>query len=122
MVESEDAALASGISTGDIQGVGIVVGHGSSASVAWPQPQAQLELVTLLDKFLDELERYEGSISDASGVRESAIEVKSEIGKPSPKWGLVRGLLRGISASVKNVDSLLEAVKNIQALVSHGFK
>jgi hypothetical protein len=122
MIESEDGARSAGISTGDIRGVGIVVGHGSSASVAPAQPQAQLELVAMLDKFLDLLERCEASISDASSVRESAIEVKSEIGKPSPKWGLVRVLLRGISASVASVDSLVETVNNIQVLVSHSFK
>jgi hypothetical protein len=122
MIDSEEAAQASGISTGHIQGVGIVVGHGSSASVGWPQPQAQLDLVTLLVEFLDLLKRHEESIEDASSVRESAIAVKSEAEKPSPKWGVVRGLLRGIAASVARVDALTEAVNNIQILVTHSFK
>jgi hypothetical protein len=122
MVDSEAAARARGISTGDIQGVGIVVGDGSSASVGWPQPQAQPELATLLDEFLDLLKCYQGSIEDVSSVRDSAIAVKSEIAEPSPKWGVVRGLLRGITASVARVDALTEAINNIQILVAHSFK
>jgi hypothetical protein len=110
------------VSTGDIEGIGIVVGHGSSASVNMSQSAMDADLAAELGKFILLLDRYGAEMADALAVRESAVEVQSELGKPSPRWAIVRTLIAGIKASVINVATLTEAINNIQILVGHGAK
>jgi len=117
MKDQQDRSRASGINVGDVQGTGIVIGHGSSASVN--QLPEQRHAAALLDEFIQLLARYEGSVADAAGVRESVTAAKAELAEPSPRWQAVRGLLRGIAAGVAGVSVLAEAVNNIQALVAH---
>jgi hypothetical protein len=111
--------LRSDIRAGDVQGAGIVIGHGSSASVQQSLPPSQCEAIALLDEFLRLLASHESSVADASGIRESAVAARTEVGEPSPRWPVVRGLLRGIAAGVAGVSALTGAINNIQALVSH---
>jgi len=122
MISSDSDHTMSVISTGDIKGVGIAVGPGSSASVKLSQPAMPADLTTELDKFIRLLERYQNEMPDAPSVRESAMEVQSEIGRPSPRWAIVRTLVAGIKASVANVAALTEAINNIQILVGHTAK
>jgi hypothetical protein len=117
MKDQQDGSRTSNISTGDIHGTGIVIGHGSSASVN--QPPEQRDAAALLDEFIQLLARYGGSVADAASIRESAAAAKAELAEPSPRWQVVRGLLRGIAAGVAGVSVLAEAVNNIQALVAH---
>jgi|SRR5215831_3396709 len=117
MKEHQGENLASGINVGDVHGTGIVIGHGSSASVN--QLPEQRDAAALLDEFIRLLARHEALVADAAGLRESAVAVKAELVEPSPRWQVVRGLLRGIGAGVAGVSVLAEAVNNIQALVSH---
>jgi hypothetical protein len=104
------------ISVGDVRGTGIIIGHGSSASVN--QLSAQSDAAELLDELIQLLARDEGSVADAAGIRESAEVVKAELMEPSPRWRVVRSLLRGIAAGVAGVSVLAEVVNSIQVLVA----
>jgi len=117
MKEHPGEHVASGINVGDVQGTGIVIGHRSSASVN--QLPEQRDAAALLDVFIQLLASHESSVADAAGVRQSAAAAKAELAERSPRWQMVRGLLRGIAAGVAGVSVLAEAVNNIQALVAH---
>ena len=117
MKDQQDRSRTSNISTGDVHGAGIVIGHGSSASVN--QPPKQRDAAALLDEFIQLLARYGGSVADAASIRESAAAAKAELAGPSPRWQVVRGMLRVIAAGVAGVSVLAEAVNNIQALIAH---
>jgi hypothetical protein len=119
MKDHQDRRPASGITVGDVQGTGIVIGHKSSASVQLAQLPAQRDAAALLDEFIGLLARHQGSVADAAGIRESAAAARAELAEPSPKWQIVRGLLRGIAAGVADVTALAEAINTIQALVAH---
>lgn len=107
------------IKTGDVQGVGIVIGDGSSVNVGQSLPLAQREVIETLDEFLDLLDSCTGSVPDALDVRQSAQAAKAEAEESSPRWGIVRGLLKGIAASVAGVASLTDAIRNVQDLIAH---
>ena len=107
-----------GIRTGDVHGLGIVIGHDSSVTVG-QLPPAQEKAVEMLEDFVRLLGLFEGAVPDASDIREAAEAAKVEAGEPSPRWGAVRGLLRGIAASVAGVAALTDAIKNVQDLVTH---
>jgi hypothetical protein len=119
MKDHQDRRTASGINVGDVQGAGIVIGHRSSASVEMHQPSVQRDAAVLLDEFIQLLASYESSVADAAGIRESAAAARAEVAEPSPRWHVVRGLLKGIAAGVASVSALAEAVNNIQAIVAH---
>jgi hypothetical protein len=119
MKDHQDGLPASDINVGDVKGTGIVIGHGSSASVKLRERSTQRDAVTLLDEFIQLLARHESSVADAAGVRESAAVAKAELAEPSPRWQVVRGLLRGIAAGVAGVSALADAVNSIQTLVTH---
>lgn len=111
--------LNAGIRTGDVRGSGIVIGHGSSASVGQTLPPAQHETIAMLEEFVRLLGSFENAVPDASDIREAAEAAKAETKRPSPRWGVVLGLLRGIAAGVAGVSALTDAIKNIQDLVVH---
>jgi hypothetical protein len=119
MKDHQERRPASGINVGDVQGTGIVIGHESSASVKLRQPSAQPDAAALLDEFIRLLARHESSVADAAGVRESAAAAKAELAEPSPRWQVVRGLLKGIAAGVAGVSALADTVNKIQALIAH---
>ena len=106
------------IRVGDVKGTGIVIGHGSSAVVA-QLPAAQLEAVELLDQIIRQLELRHDSVADPEGVLESAQDARSELAEPSPRWSVVRGLLRGVAAGVAGISTLADAVEKVQALIAH---
>lgn len=110
----------SSISVGNIEdSVGVAIGHGSSVSVHQTRSPAQEEIIALLEEFIRSLGSYGNSLSDAREVRESAIAACAEAAEPSPRWHVVRGLLKGIGASVASVAALTDAINNIQVLVAH---
>jgi hypothetical protein len=120
-IETGPVAKRSGSSSfniGNVQGTGIVIGDLSSASVKPHQPSAQRDAALLLDEFIQLLASYEDSVADAAGIRESATVARAELAKRSPRWQVVRGLLRGIAAGVAHVSVLAEAINNVQALVA----
>jgi len=119
MSRAEGERLGAGIRTGDISGSGIVIGHGSSASVGSALPPAQRETIAMIDEFVRLLRSYEDSVPDASDICEAAAAAQAEAAKPSPRWGTVRGVLSGIAASVAGVSALTDAIRNIQDLVAH---
>jgi hypothetical protein len=119
MKERKGKHEASPIIAGDVQGTGIVIGHGSSVSVTEFPPSVQADAAALLDEFILLLARCQGSITDAPGILESAETARAEVLGPSPKWPVVRGLLRGIAASVTTVGTLAEAIEKVQALIAH---
>ncbi len=109
----------SDIRTGNVHGQGIVIGHHSSASVVNSLPQMQRETIAQIDEFVRLLDSFEGFVPDVSDVRGAAEAAKAEAEEPSPRWGVIRGLLKGIAAAVAGVASLTDAVRNIQDLVAH---
>lgn len=120
MTSKDDASSVSYNKIGDVTGTGIVIGDGSSSSVVigqWLSP-VQIELSRRLDEFMDLLAHHERSMDDAVGVRKSLMEAQREAGDPSPRWPIVRTLLRGIAASVNGVGVLTEAINNILVIVA----
>lgn len=109
----------SDISTGDVSGTGIVIGHGSSSRVNIPDSDTQHEAVALLDKFMRLLDSYADSVPDAVGARESAVAARDEVEEPSPKWHVVRGLLKGIGPGIAGFAELTEIIDNLLKLVPH---
>ena len=109
---------SSRIKVGDVKGTGIVIGHGSSAVVA-QLPAAQIEAAERLDEIIRQLESHRDSITDPEGLLESAQEARSELAEPSPRWSVVRGLLRGVAAGVVGISTLAGAVDKVQALIAH---
>jgi hypothetical protein len=116
---NDEAKLAPGISVGNVRGTGIVIGHGSSAAVNQGLPREQYDAAKLLDEFLDLLQTHQNLVADAADVRQSVEVARAELADHSPRWHIVRVLLKGIAASVAGVSALAEAVNNIQTLISH---
>lgn len=119
MRDRKSEHAGSSISVGDVEGTGIVIGHNSNASVTQFGPSVQGDVAALLDEFIQLFARYESTITDASGIHESMEAARVEVAAPSPRWPVVRGLLRGIAAGVTGVSALSEAIERIQALVAH---
>jgi hypothetical protein len=119
MKDHGDRHPPSGIDVGDVQGTGIVIGHGSHASINLHQQETQRDAAALLDEFIRLLAYHQSSVADAEGIHESAAAARAELAEPSPRWQIVRGLLRGIAASVVGVSTLAQAVSNIQEVVAH---
>jgi len=119
MTDRQDMQQGSPITVGDIQGTGIVVGHGSSASVTHQWPTARAEAAELIDQIIRQLELQRDFLADPVGVLESAEAARSELAAPSPRWRVVRGLLRGVAAGVVGISTLADAVDKVQALIAH---
>jgi hypothetical protein len=96
---------------------GIVIGSGSRAIVNQSHLSEQREVGILLDDFINSLELYDHSLADPQFVRESAVEARAEVARPSPKWDSVRPMLARIAAGVTGVAALTDAINNIQSLV-----
>ena len=109
----------SSITVGNIQGTGIVVGDGSSASVKLHQTSAQNEAATMLDEFIHLLQAHQNSVTDSADILGSAEAAKAELAEPAPRWHLIKGLLKGIAAGVAGVSTLTEAINNIQTIIVH---
>lgn len=118
MTDRRDSQQGSRITVGNVQGTGIVIGHESSAVVA-QLPAAQIKAVELLDEIIRQLELRHDSITDSEGVLESAQDARSELAEPSPRWSVVRSLLRGVAAGVVGISTLAGAVDKVQALIAH---
>jgi hypothetical protein len=118
MTARRDSQQGSRITIGNVQGTGIVIGHESSAVVA-QLPAAQIQAVELLDDIIRQLVLHHDSVPDPEGVLESAQDARSELAVPSPRWSVVRGLLRGVAAGVVGIATLADAVDKVQALVAH---
>lgn len=109
-----------GITIGNVQGTGVVIGHGSSASAAPDQPSsAQHDAAGLFDSLIRQLEQYEDSVVDLADIRDLAEAARAEMLKPSPRRPVVRRLLEGVAARVAGVCALTEAINNIRVLVEH---
>ena len=119
MSSAKGEPLRGNIHAGDVSGSGIVIGHCSSASVGLGLPSAQRDAIELLGEFIRLLDSFEDAVPDAADVHEAAEAAKAEAEKPSPRWGAVRGLLKGIAASVAGISALTDAIRNIQDLVAH---
>jgi len=106
-------------SIGNIQNsTGIAIGSGAFAAVNQPAPPTRDEVNTLLDDFIRALGVYGASVSDPQGVRETALEARKEVARPSPKWQAVRRMLTTMAAGVAGVAALTDAVNNIQSVVA----
>jgi hypothetical protein len=106
------------ITVGNIDNsTGIAIGHGARASVNQPRSDAQDEISEMLADFIRSLGRYLDYVEDAKDIQETAIDARTEVMRPSPKWQVVRRMLTTIAASVAGVAALTDAINNIQALV-----
>lgn len=110
---------ASGINVGDVHGTGIVIGNESSVSIETDRSTAQRDAAAMLDEFMRLLEVHQSSVADVADIRESAAVARAELAEPSPRWHVVRSLLRGAAAGVTGVSALTEAINNVQALIAH---
>lgn len=99
------------------RGTGIVIGDGSSVVMGQSLSPMQSELLGKLDEFMDLLAHHEDLIEDASDVSESLMAAQREAAKPSPRWPVVRTMLRGIAASVSRVATLTDAINSILEIV-----
>jgi hypothetical protein len=112
-----------GISTGDVTGVGIVIGNESRvvnvAAGSPVLPPAASEALRALDAFTRLLSEHGSEVPDADQVRESADTLKAEIRKKRPNKLLLVSVLRGITASVSGVAALAEAAARIYDAVAH---
>jgi hypothetical protein len=79
----------------------------------------QGDAAAMLDEFIRLLQIHQSSVADAADIRESAVAARAELAEPSPRWHIVRVLLRGIAAGVAGVSALAESINNIQALIAH---
>jgi len=118
MTDRQNRRQGSPITVGDVQGVGITIGHGSPAAVTQWSP-SRTEAVELLDELIRRLAVTQDSFEDRADLIESAEKARSELAAPSPRWPVVRGLLGGVEAGVTGVASLADAVDKIQALITH---
>jgi hypothetical protein len=119
MSDNTDKASEKGISTGDVHGTGIVIGHHSSASVVQSLSPEQQHVAALFEEFMKLLAHHEGAVPDAADVRASALAATHETQQPSPRWSLVRTLTKDIQASVAGVSTLAALVTNIQTILVH---
>jgi hypothetical protein len=119
MSDDEETRAASAITVGDVQGTGIVIGNRSSAVVNNSPSSLQQGAAAMLDEFIRLLEAHQSSVPDASGVQESATAARRELSDRSPRWPVVRGLLRGVAAGVTGVSALADIIDKIQALIAH---
>jgi|ERR1700751_4982355 hypothetical protein len=110
---------ASSIKVGDVQGTGIVIGNGSSVSIESQQSQVQRDAAAMLDEFIRLVEVHQSSVADAAGIREAAEVARAEVTGPSPRWNVIRAVLRGAATGVTSVSALAEAIDKIQALIAH---
>jgi hypothetical protein len=107
------------IRVGNIQNsTGVAIGNGARATVNQSHPSEREEVDILLDDFIRSLGLYNDSLADPQGVRESAVEARAEVARPSPKWLAVRRMLTRVSAGVAGVAALTDAINNIQSLVA----
>lgn len=122
MTDGQDMQQGSPITVGDIQGTGIAVGHGSFVSVTQQWPTARAEAAGLIDEMIRQLALHRDALADPEGVIESAEAARSEVAAPTPRWPVVRGLLRGVAAGVVGISTLADAVDKVQELIGHLIK
>jgi len=118
MTDRRNRPQDSRITVGDVQGVGIAIGHGSSAAVTqWSS--SRIEAAELLDELIRQLALAQDSFEDRADLIESAQAARSELAAPAPRWPVVRGLLKAVAAGVAGISSLAEAVDKVQMLIAH---
>ena len=111
------------ITTGDVTGVGIVIGNESSVenvTVGTPVlPPAGQDVSRALDAFMKLLAEHESEVQGANDVRGSADAMNAEIRKKRPNKLLLVSLLEGITRSVSGVAVLAEAAARIYDAIAH---
>lgn len=120
MTRGSDSGSMSYFSVGDIIGSSdVVIGNNSAIVKGESLPQVRHELLSKLDQLMSLLDGHAGSVEDVAGLREALEEAESEVRKPSPRWSIVRALLRGFVAPVAGVAALTEVLNNVLEIVSH---
>jgi hypothetical protein len=121
MTIGNDSGSVSQFGLGDIKDNKgpVVVGNHSAIIMGGSLTQVQHDLLGKLDEFMGLLARHADSVEDAASVRESVEAVASEVRKPSPRWSIVRTLLRGVIGPVTGVAVLTEVINNVLEIVSH---
>ncbi|HEY2279364.1 MAG TPA: hypothetical protein VGI00_13480 [Streptosporangiaceae bacterium] len=111
----------SAITTGDITGTGIVVGHSSSSYVSRDETLSPVhrEVVAKLEEFIRLLDFNEALAEDPDEVRDLVNDAKEEAEKASPRWHVVRSLLKGTAASLTAGSALTQIIANIEKLIQH---
>lgn len=102
-----------------ISGHGNVIGDNSSSMVNIHATAPQQEALAVLDEFIRKLGLYENRIGDFHRIRQDALDARTEIAEPLPKWKRIRSLLRGLAPSVAGVAALSDLVNNALSIVAH---
>jgi hypothetical protein len=108
------------ITTGDVTGVGIVIGGGSSVqNVTVGIPPAWLDASRALDAFMKLLAEHESEVPNADEVLGAASAMKAEVHQKQPNKLSLLSLLGGITGSVSGVAVLAEAAARISDAIAH---
>lgn len=108
------------ITTGDVTGVGIVIGDGSYvANVTAGVPPAWLDASRALDAFMKLLAEHESEVPNADEVQGAANAMKAEVHRKRPNKLSLLSLVRGITGSVSGVAVLAEAAARISDAIAH---
>lgn len=107
------------ITTGDITGQGIAVGHGASANVQITQGNLA-EIVDALAQLRSDIAAADLPEGAKKVILEKAVpEMEEAVNSPEPRTGLERGLerindqLEGVGAAAEKVPGILDSVKKI---------
>ncbi|HEY2519583.1 MAG TPA: hypothetical protein VGJ19_05695 [Streptosporangiaceae bacterium] len=116
---SRDSHHSPGISTGDIQGTGIVVGHHSSAEVHQGAETGRDDVVVLLNEFLAKLNETDPPPANPENLRELAETARDLASEPKPKWHAVRSMVATIAEHLPKASALTIIISNVQSLIGH---
>ena len=112
-----------GISTGDVTGVGIVIGNESQvvnvAAGTLVLPPAASEALRALEAFTRLLAEHDSEVPDPNQVRESADALKTEVRKKRPNKLLLFSVLEGIATRVAGIAALAEAAARVYDAIAH---
>lgn len=116
---SQDSHEGPSITTGNIEGTGIVVGHHSSASVQQSAGAGRDDVVALLNKFLAELNEDGLPQGSQESLRELAETARDLASEPTPKWHAVRSMVATIADHLPKASALTIIITNVQTLIGH---
>jgi hypothetical protein len=73
----------------------------------------------MLDQFIHLLQSHHDSVANSADILRTAETARDKLAEPSPRWHIVKGLLKRVAAAVAGVSALAEAINNIQTIILH---
>jgi hypothetical protein len=111
--------LNSGITTGDISGNGIAVGHYAQASSHHESPVNVTQIVEMIDDLAHLIGSHATTLADPEAARQIVLEARTESTNESPRWARVGELVAKLGPMVAGVASLTVIVNNLRTLIPH---